>query len=337
MRYVRCNAHVASATLHVYRYASELEAEILRIENESHDLHSPEWDKSSPNVQFDSFRTDEGDTDIIIDEMFQEHESLGDERMQSLLEGFSQVSLSATTKGHRSSDRSQNVLLAIILSAAIPGDLLHGFSNLPPVVGLPPKELAGKALQRYTKEVLPHMPFISLRRLDAHFEAAYRQANAVNDHGISNYSIFLISCIISSTSLHMSQTSLPNAANLFRSAMYHFIDAARDVGFLEEDLLRNLEAVIAMCQFAEFSQRVLNSDYIGIEMDGSRMPDFWQLSGIAVRMAVDLGLHKNAKIKREHSMLQAALTLDRNASVNYGGLPTYFLSNNQYSQHLLAA
>lgn len=238
-----------------------------------------------------------------------------------LLEGFSQVSLSATTRIDEPLHKSHNVLLTIILSSAIPGILLHGFGAFPGTVGLPPREIAGKVVQRYVKEVLPELPFISPQQLSAHFRMAYGDNEKSEDGGLLEYSIFLISCVIASTSVHVSPKSLPGAINLFVSGLRHFIGAV-ELGYcLKNSFLCDLEAVVAMSQFAEAAQLALESWNRDSLDDLFPIPDFWQLSGIAVRISVDCGLHKMAKTARARALLQATLTLDSKASAINRGWP----------------
>jgi hypothetical protein len=65
--------------------------------------------------------------------------------------------------------------------------------------------------------------------------------------------------------------------------------------------LRDLEAVIALAQFAILA--------------GEGYSDPWALSGIGVRIAVDLGLHKSAEPNHQRRLFWSVYILDRRASV----------------------
>lgn len=266
---------------------------------------------------------------MTVDDLFDHPESREEHAMSALVEGFSKVSLSATTEIDGTSRYSENVLLSIILSAAIPGDLLHGKANLPPTIMLPPHPIALRTIQRFSKEVLPTLPFISPLQLEGHLGTAYnisREATSpshvrTDGGGNSDYSVFLISCVVATTALHMSKSSLSSALHLFRSGVFRFADFMSKASDTTGNGLRDLEAVVAMTQFAECVQASLETSPIENFADLSCVPDSWQLSGIGVRIAVDCGLHRSARSTREKALLQAAVTMDRRASVVAGGLP----------------
>jgi hypothetical protein len=313
------------------RYAEELEAEIARLELGVTSTPSPIIERASLDQTFNNSPFDNRSTDIDldIDEIFhwqqQQQEEIqqqspkdeGDGELSQIIQGISNVSLSATTQNNStSSHQSQNVLLTIILSAAIPGDLLQPANTAPKAMSLPPKDVIERVIHWYIKDKLPSIPFISSRRLLHALQVANGQIHEENP----SYSIFLIGCLVATTALTISPTSLTTALQLHRYAVTHLINAivANPV-----DILRDLESVVALTQFAAIVSDALlvaEAELLTEEVSIS-LPDLWALSGIGVRIAVDYGLHKFARNEGEYNLFQAALALEKRASIACGGLP----------------
>ncbi|KAH8881017.1 hypothetical protein GQ53DRAFT_519317 [Thozetella sp. PMI_491] len=290
------------------RYCRNLEEEIARLEcelglTEESDFLSNETATAEEDIIFSSPDFDLG-------------QYLGppcdDEELTSLVKTFSNVSLSATTAQLHPLPAQRGILLTLIVHSAFPEwkESLRAL-QASSTTSLPPPEVLGKVLHRFTTSLLPDLPFISGIMLSHNLKAAFDEHDARQQ-----YSAFLIASITASTALHMSPSCLSSALPLYYFAVTRLI--AIDETQMA-DPLWELEAVIALTQFARLASRCGNQEPTPEHMP--TLPDFWALSGIAVRIAVDLGLHKSVRNARESALLRCAVELDKMAALAGGGLP----------------
>ena len=239
----------------------------------------------TPTTAFSSPTT----TDHLIDNLFAHSVASEKSTIESLADDIGQVSVSAMTSQDTASSQD-SVLRTLIANATLPAGR-EAQRSLTGAIPLPPRNVGFAVITRYIHEVLPELPFLEERIITSHFEKAY--------DGLSTYSTSIIAAILATTAVQISSTSLAQAVGLYSTAIQNMHSAFAHQSVLDPLLI--LEEIIALAQFASIA--------------GERYSDPWALSGIAVRMVVDLGLHKNSKTDRQKRIFWSAFTLDRKIAV----------------------
>lgn len=234
--------------------------------------------------------------------------------MSSLIESISKVSLSATTEKDVVTLESDDILQTLILSAAVPG----GFSKITTCSSsLPPSEMVENVLQTYLQKVHPTRPFIGISAL-----ASFRDSAYAGDADES-YSQFLIGVIVATTVTLLSPESFPSAVQLYHFSIQRLVVAFQT---MVPDTLRELEAVVALACFAEVMPVDNNlRDALGFNALHELLPDLWLLNGLAIRIAVDHGLHQTVRTPRERDLFHTAVAMDKQAAERLSlpvGLPS---------------
>ncbi len=204
--------------------------------------------------------------------------------IDSLVSDISQVSLSATTLDLRSSSKT-SLLSTLIFAAAYPTGLPS--TNL--TLRLPPKHVSEKIIARYVRDILPDLPFINEASLYEHLHKA----------DTSPYSTFCLAMILATTSRYLHSSSADRSAGIYRSAL-QCLERTFQLSKMSNNL-QQLESVLFLAQYAAFA--------------GDGEANIWALSGIALRICVDLGLHKSANSSSELRLFWSSYALDRSVAV----------------------
>jgi hypothetical protein len=262
-------------------YVALLESEIASLERQRSLSRASETPANSPSDT-------PARSDNLIADLFQNLNKVSsDNVVQHLVSDVEQVSLSAMG-GDRPAVGSDRLLETLIFNAALP---CHppGKSFELRYVALPPREISDRVISKYCQQILPGLPFITPSTITGHLSKAWDPAYP--------YSSFLIAIILATTAIQSSPTSTTQAVSLQRSAISRLGHALGS----SSDKLRALEAVIALAQFAFLA--------------GDGHSDCWALSGLAVQICVDFGLHKTANTDRTKRLFWCAYTIDRKASM----------------------
>ncbi|KAF2793926.1 hypothetical protein K505DRAFT_361550 [Melanomma pulvis-pyrius CBS 109.77] len=229
--------------------------------------------------------------------------------MTDLIKSIAKVSLSATTKEDNILFQPHDILTTLILSASVPG----GFSQITACSSsLPPREIVGNVLQAYLQRLQPARPFVSRPALLAHMDNAYSDAQD------SAYSVFLIGTIVATTVVSVSLASSSSALQLYYFSVQQLAVA---LGGKASDHLRELEAVVALACFAKY---IVVDAHAITSISQPLLPDFWHLTGLGIRIAVDRGLHHFTGTIREKELFNAASALEVEAARQFHlpiGLP----------------
>lgn len=296
-----CSYPVRNPAVAYLQYANRLEAEIAILEQE---LRRLDQDGAASGHIMDPrtqpmptpVTTSPTPSDSLIQHLFANSVPGTDPQIKGIVDDFVQVSLSALTLSSAAHDQ---LLQTIILSAALPADTSRHRSAIRPL-GLPEVSVAEKVLLRYCDDVLPKLPFLCPADLGSHLRRAYRER--------SPYSGFIVSTVLATTAVTISPNSVSNAAALLHGGLRRLEESFGSRP--EDNYLQDLEAVIALAQFAAVA--------------GDAHSDAWALTGIATRIAVDLGLHKICDSDRKRKLFWSAYTLDRQVAAARGlpaGIP----------------
>lgn len=274
----------SSATTAYVAYIGDLEAEVARVEDELRaESRSSGADLEEPIEPPDSIITD-----LFAHPADNTHD---DSRMRRLVDELGQVSLSAMTASKGSLSSHNTVLRTLIMSAAAPPDARPVQPAISP--GLPTLEIAEQVALRYCSDVLPEMPILPPSEVQRHLHGAYHE----HDH----YSIFLISMILATTAMSLTPSSVDKACASFHLFGLRSLEATFIAPGESADPLLELEAACLLGHFAYLA--------------GSQHADAWALSGLAIRIAVDLGLHELCDGRRRTALLWSAYILDRKLAV----------------------
>lgn len=247
--------------------------------------------QQTPNVsdEFPIALSPDAASESLIENLFNNH-SRADSGLgvKSLVQDLGQVSLSALT-AHGTDQPHTGALRSLIMSMATPN--VSKGNCLPQAVPLPGMSITQRVCARYCKDVLPSLPFTTPSAILEHLQAAYE--------GSSVYSTFLIGTTLATTAVYLSPASLQNAAGLYRTAL-SFLELWFNT-HPETDMLQYLETVIVLGQFASII--------------GYQYADSWALGGLAVRIAVDLGLHKVCETDQKRRLFWSAYALDRKRAI----------------------
>lgn len=219
--------------------------------------------------------------------------------MANLIESIGKVSLSATTEKDAATLQCHDLLTTLILSAAVPIGVSQITVCSP---GLPPRDMVDTVLQAYLQRLYPTRPFISQEALISYCNDAYDQFSG------SKYAEFIVGLIVATTVVRLSPTSLASAIPLYHFSVQRL---ASSLGSEPNFYLRELEAVIVLANFAQcvpgLGQRGENA---GDPVPEALLPDLAHLSALAIRIAVDHGLHQNAQSLREKQLFAIALNIE---------------------------
>lgn len=213
-----------------------------------------------------------------------------DSKVKTLVDDLAQVSLSAMT-AQGTFPSHDLVLRTLILSAALPAGQTYRDSAANSLI-LPHMDIAEKVCVRYCKDVLPESPFLAISDVQQHMRRAY--------HNHDHYSIFIVATMLATTAIFLSPESAESAVGLYMTGV-QFLEGAFASSH-QRDPLQELEAVVALGQFALLA--------------GDKYADSWALSGLAVRIAVDLGLHKICDTERKRRLFWTAYSLDRKCAIS---------------------
>lgn len=212
-----------------------------------------------------------------------------DSKVKTLVDDLAQVSLSAMT-AQGAFPSHDLVLRTLILSAALPVGQTYGDQPSKSLL-LPHIDIAEKVCTRYCKDVLPESPFLTMSDVQQHMRRAY--------HNHDHYSIFIVATVLATTAIFLSPGSAESAVGLYMTGV-QFLEGAF-ASSQQRDPLKELEAVVTLGQFALLA--------------GDKYADSWALSGLAVRIAVDLGLHKICDTERKRRLFWTAYALDRKCAI----------------------
>lgn len=224
-------------------------------------------------------------SDSLIDNLFSHSEHpITTFRVKSLVQDLGQVSLSALSApaaGQPHTAALQRLILSVAAATPLDGD--HRSNAVP----LPDISIAQRVCVRYCQDLLPSLPYTTTAAVLNHLRAGYNDS--------SPYSMFLIATTLATTAVFLSPASAPNAVGLYRTGLAYL-----ELWFKaspEADMLQYLGAAVALAQFASIA--------------GKQYADAWGLTGLAIRVAVDLGLHKLCETDRKQRLFWAAYSLDR--------------------------
>lgn len=141
---------------------------------------------------------------------------------------------------------------------------------------LPPESVARHLAQVYFEYQTPHFPIIDRARVEQAIQGAYRERGSqppISDIIRSRdlFTTFMVSAIALCNVHHPSGARPPQSEECFHSALSEV-----DKVFSSAKTLESLQSVLLVCQYVALCPS-----------KGS----LWLLTGTAVRMAVDLGLH----------------------------------------------
>ncbi|CAM1501692.1 Fc.00g036760.m01.CDS01 [Cosmosporella sp. VM-42] len=193
--------------------------------------------------------------------------------------------MSAPETGQSHTAALQRLILGIAGVPSLEGD--HRSAPMP----LPDKAIAQRVCARYCQDILPGLPFTTTSAILSHLRTAYDDS--------SPYSAFLIGTILATTAVYLSPASTPNAVGLYRTGL-SYLEFWFNTS-LKVDMIQYLEASVVLAQFGSF----VGDEYV----------DTWSLSGLAVRIAVDLGLHKSCETESKRRLFWSAYALDRKKAV----------------------
>ncbi|KIW16784.1 hypothetical protein PV08_03974 [Exophiala spinifera] len=229
-------------------------------------------------------------SDSLIENLFSSTDTNEKDSVQSLVDDIRDASLSAMVVPETTS--SQDFYLRpLILSATLPVNTTSP-KLLPKPLHLPQKGIAEKVFSKYRHSVLPDLPFMSEYAAHDHLQATYQPEPPP-------YSIFITALMLATTAVHISPGSVIQASSLQRTAIVHLEMAFASAAHPQP--LRDLEALVGLAYYAA----LVGDDY----------SDPWALSGIAMRVCVDLGLHKFAETDQKRRLFWSAFALDRKIAV----------------------
>lgn len=229
-------------------------------------------------------------SESLIENLFSSTDTKEQDSVQSLVDDIRDASLSAMVVPETTS--SQDFYLRpLILSATLPVNTSSA-KLLPKPLHLPQKSIAEKVFSKFRHSVLPDLPFMSEDTVHEHLQATYQSEPPP-------YSIFITALMLATTAVHISPSSVIQASSLQRTAVVHLEIAFASAAHPQP--LRDLEALVGLAYYAA----LVGDDY----------SDPWALSGIAMRVCVDLGLHKIAETDQKRRLFWSAFALDRKIAV----------------------
>ncbi|EXJ81540.1 hypothetical protein A1O1_07604 [Capronia coronata CBS 617.96] len=229
-------------------------------------------------------------SESLIENLFSSTDTKEKDSVQSLVDDIRDASLSAMVVPETTS--SQDFYLRpLILSATLPVNTASA-KLLPKPLHLPQKSIAEKVFSKFRHAVLPDLPFMSEDAVHEHLQATYHSDPP-------HYSIFITALMLATTAVHISPGSVVQASSLQRTAIVHLETAFAAIA--NPQPLRDLEALVGLAYYAA----LVGDDY----------SDPWALSGVAMRVCVDLGLHKFAETEQKRRLFWSAFALDRKIAV----------------------
>ncbi|KIV82155.1 hypothetical protein PV11_04283 [Exophiala sideris] len=284
-------------------YVLELEAEIARLEQdlraaETLPYAAPEQDQATgPTDEAVVMELLTGNpsplsvhSESLIENLLSSTDAKEKVSVQSLIDDIGQASLSAMVVPETTSSHDF-YLRPLILNATLPVNPAS-LKSLPKPLHLPQKSIAEKVFFKFRHTVLPDLPLMIEDAVYQHLQATY-QSNA------PAYSVFVTALMLATTAVHLSPSSVDRACNLHRAAVLHLETAFTSAS--EPQPLRDLEAAVGLAYYAALT--------------GEDYSDAWALSGIAMRICVDLGLHKFADTNQKRRLFWSAFALDRKVAV----------------------
>lgn len=233
-------------------------------------------------------------TQSLIEHLFSRDDSKERQSIQSLIDDIGKASLSAIVVPETSS--SQDFYLrTLILNATLPVHKVTHNADLTKSLHLPQQSIAERVFLKYRHVVLPDLTFMSEDSVLRHLRATYSNSDTPE-----HYSMFVTALMLATTAVHISPGSVLQASGLYRAAVIH-LETAFGSEPQSVDPLRDLEAVIGLAFFAALA--------------GDDYSDAWALSGIAMRICIDLGLHKFADTEQKRRLFWSAFALDRKIAV----------------------
>jgi hypothetical protein len=226
---------------------------------------------------------------LFVDFVSQERPHRDQSDIEGLVNDISQVSLSATTP-HLHSNTTSSLFASLILTATRPP---KGVVNNLESLHLPPQAITERVVTKYLEDVLPELPFLNGTTIKTYVREAYES---------SAYALFFIHTVLATTALCISPSSTKQSASLYITGL-HFLEQA----FATEENsnpLRDLESVILLAQYAAVA--------------GEDIADVWALTGIALRICIDLGFHKVASTEKTTRLFWSAYSLDRSIAIALG-------------------
>ncbi|KAI1625178.1 hypothetical protein EDD37DRAFT_629027 [Exophiala viscosa] len=229
-------------------------------------------------------------SESLIENLFSSTDAKEKDSVQSLIDDIGQASLSAIVVPETSSSHDF-YLRPLISNATLPVNPAS-LKAIPKPLHLPQKSIAEKVFFKYRQSVLPDLPFMTEDSVYQHLQATYQPT-------APSYSLFVTALMLATTAVHLSPGSVERASSLHRTAVLHLETAFSSAA--EPQPLRDLEASIGLAYYAALT--------------GDDYSDPWALSGIAMRVCVDLGLHKFADTNQKRRLFWSAFALDRKMAV----------------------
>jgi hypothetical protein len=306
----QCSYPVRNPAVAYIKYVHELEADIAKLEQELSQMEPGIQEGVMPDHshrggwrdwQMAATLTTASPTpsESLIQNLFAHSASDAESQVKVIMDDLIQVSLSALASSSTTTNEDKT-LRTLILSAALPTNTSKAGRDTSRAMALPGLPIAEKVLLRYCHDILPTLPFLTPADIEKHVRGTYCDRVP--------YSVFITAITLATTAISMSPASVTNAASLVLTGI-HSLEAAFQAQ-LGNDSLQDLESVLALAQFAALA--------------GDDHADGWALTGIAVRIAVDLGLHKVCDTDRKRRLFWSAYALDRQAAASRGfpvGLP----------------